>query len=83
MKGGEDTRPLVAHVMYRFDVGGCLLYTSFALTTMLVMTVPAVLGLPVARRIAFPLAFLYFAVPFGEFALPQLMEWTANFTRCV
>ena len=22
MKGGEDTRPLVAHVMYRFDVGG-------------------------------------------------------------
>ena len=22
MKGGEDARPLVAHVMYRFDVGG-------------------------------------------------------------
>ncbi|MBK8401726.1 MAG: exosortase A [Propionivibrio sp.] len=53
---------------------------QFALATMLVLTVPAVLGLPVARRIAFPLAFLYFAVPFGEFALPQLMEWTANFT---
>ena len=53
--------------------------SQFALTTMLVMTVPAVLGLPVARRIAFPLAFLYFAVPFGEFALPQLMEWTAHF----
>ena len=54
--------------------------SQFALTTMLVLTVPAILGLPVARRIAFPLAFLYFAVPFGEFALPQLMEWTANFT---
>ena len=54
--------------------------SQFALTTMLVLAVPAVLGLPVARRIAFPLAFLYFAVPFGEFALPQLMEWTANFT---
>ena len=33
-----------------------------------------------ARRIAFPLAFLYFAVPFGEFALPWLMEGTANAT---
>jgi exosortase A len=54
--------------------------SQFALTTMLVLAVPAVLGVPVARRIAFPLAFLYFAVPFGEFALPQLMEWTASFT---
>ncbi|MBK8893864.1 MAG: exosortase A [Propionivibrio sp.] len=54
--------------------------SQFALTTMLVLAVPAILGLPVARRIAFPLAFLYFAVPFGEFALPQLMEWTAHFT---
>lgn len=53
---------------------------QFALVTMLVLTVPAILGWPVARRIAFPLAFLYFAVPFGEFALPQLMEWTASFT---
>lgn len=54
--------------------------SQFALATMLVLTVPAVLGLPVTKRIAFPLAFLYFAVPFGEFALPQLMEWTANVT---
>src|SRR5262249_32061829 len=28
----------------------------------------------------FPLAFLFFAVPIGEFLLPQLMEWTAGFT---
>lgn len=54
--------------------------SQFALTTMLVLAVPAVLGMPVARRIAFPLAFLYFAVPFGEFAMPQMMEWTANVT---
>lgn len=54
--------------------------SQFALVTMLVLAVPAVLGVRVARRIAFPLAFLFFAVPFGEFALPQLMEWTANFT---
>ena len=54
--------------------------SQFALVTMLVLAVPAVLGLPVARRIVFPLAFLYFAVPFGEFAMPQMMEWTANVT---
>ena len=54
--------------------------SQFAFTTMLVLAVPAVLGFVVARRITFPLAFLYFAVPFGEFALPHLMEWTANFT---
>lgn len=54
--------------------------SQFAITSLLVLSVPAVLGLPVARRITFPLLFLYFAVPFGEFALPQMMEWTANFT---
>jgi len=53
--------------------------SQFSLTSLLVLSVPAVLGLQVARRIAFPLVFLFFAVPFGEFALPQMMEWTANF----
>lgn len=54
--------------------------SQFALVSLLVLAVPAILGMQVAKRIAFPLAFLFFAVPFGEFALPQLMEWTANFT---
>jgi len=54
--------------------------TQFALTGMLVLLVPVVFGWPVARCIAFPLGFLFFAVPFGEFALPQLMDWTAHFT---
>ncbi len=54
--------------------------SQFAFTTLIVLCVPAVLGIQVACRIAFPLAFLYFAVPFGEFALPTMMEWTANAT---
>ncbi len=54
--------------------------SQFALTSLLVLSVPAVLGIQVARRITFPLLFLFFAVPFGEFALPQMMEWTASFT---
>jgi len=53
--------------------------TQFALVAMLVLSVPAVLGWHVARAMAFPLGFLFFAVPVGEFVVPQFMEWTANF----
>ena len=54
--------------------------TQLAFTAMLVLTVPALFGFRVARAIMFPLAFLFFSVPIGEFLLPQLMEWTAHFT---
>lgn len=54
--------------------------TQLAMVSMLVVAVPAVLGLPVAAAIAFPLAFAFFAVPIGEFVMPQLMDWTAEFT---
>ena len=54
--------------------------TQLAFVSLLVLCVPAVLGLSVARLIVFPLGFLFFAVPIGEFLLPQFMEWTADFT---
>ncbi len=54
--------------------------TQLALVGMLVFVVPTVLGWPLARVIAFPLGFLFFAVPIGEFMTPYLMEWTADFT---
>lgn len=54
--------------------------TQLALTALVVLSVPAVLGLQVARRILFPLAFLFFSVPIGEFLLPTLIGWTADFT---
>ncbi|MBI3347416.1 MAG: exosortase A [Burkholderiales bacterium] len=54
--------------------------TQFALMGMLVVMVPVLLGTEVARRIAFPLGFLFFAVPFGDFMTPWLMERTADFT---
>lgn len=54
--------------------------TQFALVCMLVLSVPLLLGLPVARAIAFPLLFLFFCVPFGEFIMPRLMQWTADIT---
>jgi exosortase A len=53
---------------------------QFALVAMLVLIVPAVAGWALARALAFPLGFLFFAVPFGDFMLPWLMQWTADFT---
>ena len=54
--------------------------TQLAFIAMVVLSVPAVLGLQVACAITFPLLFLFFAAPIGEFMMPQLMEWTAEFT---
>lgn len=54
--------------------------TQFALVTLIVLSVPALFGWAAARVLAFPLGFLYFAVPFGEFTQPVMMEWTADFT---
>lgn len=54
--------------------------TQLALTMLLVLAVPAVLGWRVAKALLFPLFFMFFAVPFGDFMMPKLMEWTADFT---
>jgi exosortase A len=54
--------------------------TQFALVAFLVLAVPAILGVRIAGLLIFPLAFMFFAVPMGEFLVNQLMEWTANVT---
>lgn len=54
--------------------------TQLAFTMLLVLAVPAVLGWQVAWALLFPLFFMFFAVPIGDFMMPQLMEWTADFT---
>jgi exosortase A len=53
---------------------------QYALVAMVPATVLALAGRRVAWALAFPLAFLLLAVPFGEAFLPRLMEWTADFT---
>ena len=62
------------------ELGTVNVVSQFAFVALLVLAVPAVLGAGIARTIAFPLAFLFFAVPVGEFVMPQLMQWTADFT---
>ena len=46
---------------------------------MVPLAVWAVLGTQTLKALLFPLAFLFFAVPFGEFLVPPLMNWTADF----
>jgi exosortase A len=62
------------------DLAGVNAVVHFAATAILVFAVPAVLGNAVAGVMLFPLAFLFFMVPVGDFLLPVLMEWTADFT---
>jgi len=71
---------VVAFVWLLGDLASVNSITQLAFTALLVMAVPTVLGLAAARQMAFPLAFLFFMVPIGDFMLPVLMEWTADFT---
>ncbi|HAT32733.1 MAG TPA: exosortase A [Janthinobacterium sp.] len=54
--------------------------SQYAATAMLPAALLATLGWRLARAIAFPLAYLMLAVPFGEVFLPPLIDFTARFT---
>ena len=57
-----------------------LIVQQLALVGMLQGLVWTVLGSPIMRAVLFPLAFLFFAVPFGEDLIPPLQDFTAYFT---
>jgi exosortase A len=71
---------LVALLWLLGELAAAQALTQFALVALLVLSVPAVLGWPVTQALLFPLLFLFFAVPVGDFMVPQMMEWTADFT---
>ncbi len=62
------------------ELVGAASVAQFAVVAMIPFTVWTVLGTRVVRALAIPLAFLFFAVPLGEFLLPTLINWTADFT---
>ncbi len=62
------------------EAAGANVLTQFCATALLVLAVPATLGRQAARVLAFPLLFLFFMVPVGEFMTQPMMEWTADFT---
>ena len=75
--------PLIAAAGFGWllgEVGAVNAVSQFAFVSMLVLAVPAVLGIRVTRAMLFPLGFLFFSVPIGEFLLPTLMAHTADFT---
>ena len=53
---------------------------QYAFVAMVPCLVWAVFGNDVTKRILYPLAFLFFAVPAGDFLMPTLMDHTADFT---
>lgn len=54
--------------------------TQFSVVTITVLCCAALLGKAISKELAFPFLFLFFAVPIGDFLMPRLMEWTADFT---
>ncbi len=53
--------------------------SQFALVGMIISLIWAIMGTAVLRQYAFPIAFLLFLVPFGEFLFPIMMDWTTDF----
>lgn len=62
------------------DTGGVMVAAQYAFILTLVGAVWTVLGWHFFCAAFFPLMFLFFAVPVGEFLIPPMMEFTADFT---
>ncbi len=62
------------------DAGSVNVVAQYAFIAMLIAAVMALLGWPFVRAAFFPLMFLFFAVPVGEFLIQPLMGVTADFT---
>jgi exosortase A len=62
------------------DAGSVNVVAQYAFIAMLIAVVWIMLGWAFTRAVFFPLMFLFFAVPVGEFLIPQLVEFTADFT---
>lgn len=62
------------------ELASALAPTQWAMVLMVPLAILALFGVAWGRILAFPLAFLLFAVPFGEALTPTLIDWTADFT---
>ena len=62
------------------ELANSLAPTQWAMVLMVPSAIVALFGVGWGRILGFPLAFLFFAVPFGEAITPTLIDWTADFT---
>lgn len=61
-------------------LGGVASIEEIAAVAAIPATLLLLAGPAIARALAFPLAFLFFAVPLGEFLTPIMMDYTADAT---
>ena len=71
--------PLLGFGWLVANLGSVMVLQQFALIGMILVLVPVLAGWAVTLEILFPLGFLFFAVPFGEFLLRPMMYFTADF----
>lgn len=65
---------------YVARIGDVQVIEQFSAVAAITAIFASVLGLSVVRILAFPLLFLFFAVPIGDALIPHLMHFTAWFT---
>jgi len=61
------------------DLANVQVVQQLSVVLMAIVTVVAVLGVRLGRAMAFPLAYLLLAVPFGEVLIAPLIDFTAGF----
>ena len=61
-------------------LSAALVVEQFSMIALVPAATWALLGSAAMRVLAFPFAFLFLAVPFGEFLVPRLIDLTADFT---
>ncbi len=71
---------LVAGIWVLGVVANIAVVQDFAAIGLIPLSIWGILGTPTVRAILFPLGYLFFLVPFGEFLIPPLMEFTAEMT---
>lgn len=81
----SDLRGLPVLLLFGFGwllayLARVLVVQQYLLVAMIPVLVWIILGLRVTRTLTFPLGFLFLAVPMGEFLIPYLMDFTADFT---
>jgi exosortase A len=61
------------------NLGDIRVVQQFSAVAILDLSIWMLLGTAIVRMLWFPLAFLFFAVPFGEFLISPLQDFTARF----
>lgn len=62
------------------ELGDVNMVRHLGVVTMLVGLFPLIFGLKITHLFSFPIVFLFFMVPAGEFLVPYLMRYTADAT---